>query len=91
MCLFPHINVVEEKQTETMDESKVLTFDTLKPELFYPSRVENQDTSPHVIKMAVELEKFFLVELRDPKKAISNYLSSAERKFSWGQTTDEEH
>ena len=89
MCLFPHINVVEEKQTETMDESKVLTFDTLKPELFYPSRVENQDTSPHVIKMAVELEKFFLVELRDPKKTTSNYPKIADINFIWGQTTDE--
>ena len=69
----------------------MLPFDKLKAEFFYPSHVGNQDTSPHVIRMATELANCLLVELRDPKKAISNYLSSAERKFSWGQTTDEEH
>ena len=53
LCMFPH--VVEKKQTDTMDGSKVLPFDKLKAELFYPSRVENHYTSPHVIKMAVEL------------------------------------
>ena len=67
----------------------MLPFKKFKAELFYPSRVENQDNSPHVIKMAVELEKFFLVELRDPKKATSNYPKIADINFIWGQTTDE--
>ena len=74
-----------------MDGSKVLPSDKLKAELFYPLRVENQDTSPHVIKMAVELANFLLAELCDPKKATSNYLSSAKSKFRQGQITDKEH
>ena len=49
-----------------------LPFDKLKAELLYPSRVENQDTSPHLIKMAVELVIFPLAKLLDPKKAASN-------------------
>ena len=89
LCLFPHINVAEEKQTETMDGSKLLPFDKLKAELFYPLRVENQDTSPHVIKMAVELANCLLAELHGPNKATSNYLSSAESNFIWIHTTDE--
>ena len=51
-----------------MYESKLLPFDKLKAELFYPSRVENQDTSPHVINMAVELANCLLAKLHDPKK-----------------------
>ena len=76
---------------ETMDGSEVLSFDKLKAELFYPSCVDNKYTSPHVIKMAVDLSNCLLVDILDPKKAISNYFGSAEIKFIWGQTTDEEH
>ena len=72
-----------------MDGSKVLPSDKLKAELFYPSRVENYYTSPHVIKMAVELENCLISELRYPKKATPKYLRSEERKFIWVQTTDE--
>ena len=39
--------------------------------------------------MAVELAQTMLVELRDHKKVTSDYLSSRERKFSWGETTQE--
>ena len=82
LCLFPHINFAEEKHMETMDGSKVLSFNKLKAELLYPSRVENQDNSPHVINIAVDFANILLAELRDPKKATSNYLRSAERKLS---------
>ena len=41
--------------------------------------------------MAVKVAVCTLQELRDPKKATSDYLSSAEGKFSWGGTTEEEH
>ena len=76
---------------KTMDGSKVLPFDKLKAELFYPSHLENQDTSTHVINIAVELANCLLSEIRDPKKATPNYLRSAERKLSWGQTTDKDN
>ena len=63
----------------------------LKAELFYPSRKENVATRETVQKMAVEMASCFLKELRDPKKATSDYLTSSEGKFSWGFTTEEEH
>ena len=63
----------------------------LKAELFYPSRKENFAARETVQKMAVEMANCFLKELRDPKKATSDYLTSSEGKFSWGFTTEEEH
>ena len=81
----------ETKQTHSLDESSVLPFDLLKAELFYPSRKENVATNETVQKMAVEMATCFLIELRDPKKATSDYLTSAEGKFSWGYTTEADH
>jgi hypothetical protein len=81
----------EHKQTPAMDGHKVLPFDTLNAELFYPQREENKDTTKLVHDMAVEVAKCLLQEFRDPKKATSDYLSSDGGKFSWGQTTQEEH
>ena len=68
LCLFPYINVAEEKKTDTMDGSKVLPFDKLKAEFFYLSRVENQDTYPHVIKVVVELANCLLAKLLIPRR-----------------------
>ena len=81
----------EEKQTSALDGSKVLPFDQLNAELFYPNRKENTETTGMVELMAVEVAKCMLQELRDPDKATSNYLSSIGGQFSWGKTTDEEH
>ena len=44
-----------------------------------------------VLKMAAEVADCLLKELRDPKKATSDYLTSEEGQFSWGATTDAEH
>ena len=63
----------------------------LKAERFYPNRKENVATTSTVQKMAVEMAECFLKELRDPKKATSDYLTSAEGKFSWGYTTEDDH
>ena len=41
--------------------------------------------------MASEVAETILNELHDPRKATSNYLTSVEGKFSWGQTTEKEH
>ena len=41
--------------------------------------------------MACEVAECILKELCDPGKATSDYLSSIEGKFSWDQTTDDEH
>ena len=81
----------EEKKTETIDGSKVLPFDILNAELFYPEREENKQTDDLVKKMAVEVANCLLTELRDPKKATSDYFSSKKGEFSWGQTFNEEH
>jgi hypothetical protein len=76
----------EEKQTPTIDGSKALPMDQLNAELFYP-----QWSTKTVQLMACEVAECVLKELRDPGKATSDYLSSVEGKFSWGQTTDDEH
>ena len=76
----------EEKQTPTIDGSKALSMDQLNAEVFYP-----QWSTKTVQLMACEVAECVLKELRDPGKATSDYLSSVEGKFSWGQTTDDEH
>ena len=68
-----------------------MPFDQLNAELFYPKRQENKDTTEIVTKLALEVAQCFLEDLCDPTKATSDYLSSAEGKFSWGETTEEEH
>lgn len=81
----------EERQTVAIDGSKVLPYDQLNAEMFYPVRPENQQTSDLVKKMAIEVADCILKELCDPKKALSDYLSCKEGKFSWGETSDEVH
>ena len=41
--------------------------------------------------MACEVAECLLEELSDPKKATSDYLSVIGGKFSWGETTEQEH
>ena len=80
-----------ESNLTDFNNSKVLPYDLLRAELFFPAREENQATDTVCTNMAVELAQTMLVELRDPKKATSDYLSSEEGQFSWGQTTQSEH
>ena len=82
---------LREKQTARLDGSKVLPWDQLCKELFHPTREENIETDDFVKQLAVEIAQCMLEELRDPKKATSDYLSSREGKFSWGQTSHDEH
>lgn len=81
--------IFEEKQTATVGSTtdKMLPFDQLRAELFYPQSKTNQDTTEMVEALAVEVAKAILTELRDPNKATSNYLTSASGKFSWGYTS----
>ena len=74
-----------------MDGSRVLPFDKLKAELFYPEMTENIATKALATNMAVYMDSCLLTELMYPKKATSDYLSSGEGKLSWGYTTEEEH
>jgi len=53
----------EHKQTEAIDRSKVLPFDQLNAELFYPQRQENIETTATVNLMAIEVAETILKEL----------------------------
>ena len=81
----------EERQTPTIDGSKALSMDQLNAELLYLDQKENVETTKIVQLMACEVAECILKELCDPSKATSDYLSSVEGKFSWGQATDDEH
>ena len=70
-----------------MDVSILLPYDKLKAEFFHHERTENITTKSLDSKVDVEMAIFLFTELRDPKKATSDYLSSGEVKFSWGYTT----
>lgn len=83
--------MTEEKLTPAVDGSKVLPFDRLKAELYYPKREENVATTETVHEMAVEVAKCLIKEMLDPKKATHEYLTAAEGKCSWGYTSDADH
>ena len=86
------LHYTEDKQTTAIDgKSRVLPFDKLNCELFYPTRKENKQTKSLVQKMAKEVGECLLKELRDPKKATSDYLTSKGGVFSWGETSEDEH
>ena len=85
-------SMTEKKSSDTVNKkTKVVPFDKINCELFDPDRKENQDTTCLVNKMAVEMAQCLLEELRDPKKATSDYLTSEDGEFSWGNTTEDEH
>ena len=63
------------KQTNTIDGSKVLPYDQMNAEMFYPLRQENVDTTAIVEDMAAnEVAPAVLGELCDPKKLFQNTL-----------------
>ena len=82
----------EDKQTNAIDGSKGLPNDVLNAELFYPQRDENIETNYLVEEMSMtEVAPAILKEFRDPKKALSDYVSAVDGKYSWQQTTEDEH
>ena len=66
----------------TSVENKVIPFDLLRAELFYPTRMENRQTHQFCCRLAEEIASTILAELRDPRKATSQYLSSCMGKYS---------
>ena len=66
-------------------------FARLRDELFKPKLEDNIKSTAGAVELGVIVATDFLEELRDPKKATSRHLSSAEGKLSWGKTTAEEH
>ncbi len=72
------------------DDLKVVGFDLLIQELFYPERKENKDTKDLVIEMAVVAADSWMTEFTDPLKATSDYLTKAEGKYSKANFSEEE-
>ena len=58
----------ENNQTNAMDGSRVLPFDKLKSEFFYPERTENIPTKALSTNMDVDMDSCILNELRYPKR-----------------------
>ena len=71
-------------------QSRVLPFDKISAELLCPDREENKETTDWVLKMAKEVGECFIKELRDPRKATSDHLSSEGGQHSWRCTADKD-
>ena len=59
-----------------------MPYGSLNSELFYPQGSENIATNEVVLEMVIKVADFTLTEPKGPKKAVHNYLSSSEDKFS---------
>ena len=60
--------------------------------MFYLECQENKDTTSLVVDMAMTIAApSILGECHDPKKALSDYVTSIDRQVSWGETTEEEY
>ena len=66
-------------------------FRKLRAELFHPVDVDNIASSELSVELGALAATEILTEIRDPKKATSRHLSSAEGALSWGKTSDVEH
>ena len=67
-----------------------MTIDLAKCEVFYPTRIENQQTHDLCVNLAREVVTCLLLEVTDPKKATSDYLSKCSVRFSWAMSSTEE-
>jgi hypothetical protein len=64
----------------------------MNAEMFYPTRQEKIDSTPTVKVMAAEeVAPAVIGQIIDPKKALSDYASAVDSKFSWGQTSEAQH
>ena len=68
----------------------VLAVDLAKCEVFYPTQRENQQTNDLCVDLAREVATCLMLEVADPKKATSDYLSKCDGRFSWSKLTAEE-
>jgi hypothetical protein len=67
-----------------------LAIDLAKCEVFYPTRIENQQTHDMCVSLAREVATCLLLEVADPKKATSDYLSNGGGRFSWAVSSEDE-
>ena len=97
VCVYVYVCIcvcvyVEYKTTVTVNECmKILQFDKINTELFYPKCKENKATTMLVYTTTGEVTMCLLKELCYPKKGTLDYLTSEDGDFSWGNTTDKEH
>ena len=82
--LVPNTNVADSSKT------KVVPFCMLREELFNPQNEVNIQTNKMMPNIGKIVADALLCELRDPKKATSEHLSSIGGHFSWDETTEEE-
>jgi hypothetical protein len=82
-------HIFEERRSTTSRED--ITHAKVRAELFNPERQENKDTDELVITLAAEVAQVMIKEFCDPKKVTKDLVSDIGGKFSWVNTTDEEH
>lgn len=56
--------------------------------LFYPTEKQNMQTSELCSTLAAGLASCLILELEDPRKANSDYLSVKGGKYSWAEVSD---
>ena len=72
------------------NDGKILPYDELRAELFYPSRIDIRQTDGLVSRLGEEAATTFLIEFCDTSKATSAYLSSIGGKFSKSKLSDQD-
>ena len=73
------------------EEDKVLPWDLLRSELFYPTRVDLIQTNEYASELGAEAAAIFRTEFRDESKATHKYLSEIEKRIrSIEKITNEE-
>jgi hypothetical protein len=68
----------------------VLAIDLVKCEVFYPKQIENQKMHNLCVNLARGEKTCLLLEVADPKKATSDYLSKGDGSFSWAKSSAED-
>ena len=69
---------------------KVLPWDMLRSELFYPTRLDIVESTNYSVELASEAASIFCIEFRDEKKATAKYLSAIGGSKSMKKITEEE-
>jgi hypothetical protein len=84
-----------EKQSKRISRSqlendKVLPYNKLSAEIFYPTRINIRQTKSVSCLLAEEAASTFLAEFRDTSKATASYLSSIGGKYSASSVSAED-
>ena len=83
--------IFETKKSSTVSKEKVLSDNSLRSELFRPTREENEKTSSLVEEMAVVAAECVLKEMHDRQKHTWEHLDSQDGPLSWKNVTPAMH